>query len=151
MVVTISKIIQILYYRIQNILLQYNWCFLYCFCDSDIPGIIQNSIKYLWEEVRKKDDIKFRFRASYLEIYNEQVDFMVSLIDINCCRQIAEKTSHFYNMYYNSTAFPPHSNTIHNLPFSFSFFCFLFLFLFFVCMRAFVCVLSIIFFLCSPK
>ena len=41
--------------------------------DADSYGLIQYSFAYLMDAIAKKHDASFSIRASYLEIYNEQV------------------------------------------------------------------------------
>ncbi|EGD76549.1 kinesin family member 12 [Salpingoeca rosetta] len=46
---------------------------------DDATGVIQRSIRYIWQQVGRRKDVRFKFRASYLEIYNEQVFDLMNL------------------------------------------------------------------------
>jgi len=52
-----------------------------CRKNADSYGLIQYSFAYLMDSIAKKQDASFSIRASYLEIYNEQVCSL--FIDLN--------------------------------------------------------------------
>ena len=46
-------------------------------------GVLQRSIGYLWSQVESHPEASYSFKASYLEIYNEQVSGMASTTSEN--------------------------------------------------------------------
>jgi hypothetical protein len=49
---------------------------------DETDGIIPRSFRYLWEEMTKRNE-KFYIKASFLEIYNEQVRDLLNLEENN--------------------------------------------------------------------
>ena len=44
-----------------------------CFCKFDFRGLIPRSFEHIFESISVTENTKFLVRASYLEIYNEEI------------------------------------------------------------------------------
>eukprot|EP00045_Choanoeca_perplexa_P005564 m.46969 g.46969 ORF g.46969 m.46969 type:complete len:743 (+) comp13187_c0_seq1:165-2393(+) len=71
--------------------------------EGNDDGVLQRSIGYLWSQVEQHPEASYSFRASYLEIYNEQV---VDLLNVRHDRGAmpvrwkADKGFHVENLYH---------------------------------------------------